>query len=235
MKNSQRIDIRNWIALRKDGRGRSPKGLRLGFWVLAGLGMMIFLFSGCGSESTPGGTVKKKNASQAESRKSQGGTPLLKDQEGIGTGNKKIAVSPPDAPKHPDIFPGITNEEMEAKANADRKKVLDSDDEIFPGMTRKQYEAKAAADQQKVLAPDIEIFPGMTRKQYEAKVAADQQKVSAPDIEIFPGMTRKQYEAKVAADQQKHDPKEMMQKFNELMAKERGKAENRGGNPATSK
>ena len=175
----------------------------LTFLVLVTLGTMVLavcsLLLGCGSDSTPGGTVKGKNASTATKSltKSAAVTPMLIGEKETGPGKKGLMAKPPDY-EGIEMLPGVTRESIEARIAADRKEIEAPSTELFPGITREQLEAKTAADRGKIEAPSTEVFPGITREQLEAKIAADRIKLSSQRSEIFPGMTLEQLNAKKA-------------------------------------
>jgi hypothetical protein len=192
--------------------GRKPSRIRI--WsrilVLAGLGTMVLtglcLLPGCGSDSTPGGSVKGKDAKTASlgAKKSGGAISLLadKDKEGMDPG-KMGQIKPQPESRRIEVFPGMTTDEMEAKAAAEQKKFVAMDNEVAPGITKKELEAKIAADREKFLSQPQEIFPGITQEELKAKIAADREKFLSQPQEIFPGITQEELKAKIAADREK--------------------------------
>jgi len=192
---SQKIGIWSGFALRKEGRGLSQRGARLGLLVLAGLGMMIFLLSGCGSDSTPKDAASGKKEKAAKSGFSmQAVTPLLFPKEG-GTA--------PPLPKL-DQIPGLPpREELEANraAAAREYEKLDPKRAVLPGITKEQLEAKLEAERAKKPDPTREILLGLTAAQLDAKVKANRERPAMP-VEIFPGLTEEQVKAKATQARQ---------------------------------
>jgi hypothetical protein len=201
-----------------EGRRLARKRVCIKILVLIGLGIMVLmviaLLSGCGSDSTPGGSVKEKNAKAAagsKATKMPAVISLLTDKEGTDPGKMGNVKKQPDAQRL-EAFPGMTVEELEARDAADRKKFEDPNNEIFPGITRKELEARVAADRKKFEDPNHEIFPGITRKELEARDAADRKKFEDPNHEIFPGITMAELNARRAAEP-KPDRRLMMETF----------------------
>lgn len=129
---------------------------RMGILVALGLGTVmltvLFLLPGCGSESTPEGTVKGKTATSAKAVKPSVAVPLKTDKQ----------VTGPERVK--EVFPGVTQEEMEARAAADRAKHDLLNPEVFPGVTREQLDAKMAAAREKHDPRLMERLPRVTRE-----------------------------------------------------------------------
>lgn len=167
---------------RQGGRALVRKRIWLRTLVLVGLGAMVVmglcLLPGCGSDSTPGGSVKGKNAKIATSPKPEkmgGQIGLIIEPEETGPGKIGKLKHQPES-NFIEPIPGVTQEEMEARAAADRKMLESPDTEIFPGMTQGTLMAKLAADT--TFDPKTaEVFPGMTQAQLEAQNA----KQKAPD------------------------------------------------------
>ena len=137
-------------------RALSRKRLWLRTMVLAGLGALVLtvlcLLPGCGSDSTPGGAVKGKNAKAAGAgaKKSAAVTPLLTDKEGMDPGARKIAKQPPDSQQNEVSPPGMTLEELKAKTAEQTAAYYNRDPnliEVSPGMTLRQVKANAAREQ----------------------------------------------------------------------------------------
>jgi hypothetical protein len=210
LETSQKIGIRKRFALREEGRGRSPKGARMGFLIIAALGMMIFLLSGCGSDSTPKGSAKGKKEPVAKSSSTmQAVAPLLSLKEG-GTAPPlpqldKIPILPPpeeleakraaaakaSADPKAIVLRGITNEELEAKRKAALVQKPDVTVEIVPGLTQKQLDAKLKAHRELCATP-LESMPGLSEKQLKANAAqAWQEMKSTPHKQLFPPGERK--------------------------------------------
>jgi hypothetical protein len=175
----------------------------LTFLVTLTLGTMVLavcsLLLGCGSDSTPGGTVKGKNAPTATKplTKPAAVTTMLIGQKETVPGKKGLMAKPPDS-LGIEMLPGVTKDNMESRIAADRKKIEAPGTELFPGITREQLEAKIAAGRKKIEAPGTEVFPGITRKQLEDKIAAGRIKSSSQRSEIFPAMTLEQLNSKKA-------------------------------------
>jgi hypothetical protein len=173
------------------GQRLSQKHICLRILVLVSLGSMVLavfgLLPGCGSDSTPSGVVKGKNAPTATksgTMKPQAVAPLFSDQEETGAGKKALVKKQPDS-KHIEVFPGVTQEEVEAEMAANR---TNPPQEVFPGVTLEEVEAEMAANRTN---PPKEVFPGVTLEELGATVQAAGQK---PDLELmmetFPGATQ---------------------------------------------
>jgi hypothetical protein len=202
LETSEKIDIRNRIALRDEGRHRFQQGARLGFLVLAGLGMMLLLLSGCGSDSTPKPAASGKKDKVAKSGSNMPEVmPLLSPKEG-GTAPPlrqldKMPVKPP--------LPGMPPlEELEAKraAAARTSEKRDPKEIVLPGITREELEAKIEAERARKPTPKGEILPGLTAEQLEAKIKAHREQRAAASSEILPGLTGDQLKAKAAQARQ---------------------------------
>jgi hypothetical protein len=202
LQTPQKIYIQNEVALRDKGRGRFPKGAQLGVLVLAGLGMIIILLSGCGSDSTP------KNAASGEKDKAaksgvnmQTVKPLLFPKEGGPapplSQSGKISEMPPPISDMPPL------EELEAKRAAAARafEMLPPQAEVLPGLTKEQLEAKLAEERARKSDPNQQILPGLTQGQLDAKLKAHRKRPSTP-VEIFPGLTEGQVKAKAAQARQ---------------------------------
>ena len=175
---------------KQDGRALFRKRTWLRILVLAGLGAMVLtvlcLLPGCGSDSTPGGAVKGKDAKAGTSpkpQKMQGPISLMVGEEETAPGKMgKIKHQPESTVVEP--IPGVTQEELEARAAADRKIIVSPDTEVFPGMTQREMEARRAADAG--YDPETaEVFPGMTQTEMEARQAADTSS-DPKTAEVFP-------------------------------------------------
>ena len=82
---------------------------------------------------------------------------------------------------------------------------------MFPGLTQEALEAKMAEGRKKQLAMRQEVFPGgITQEDLDAKIAANRQKYLSQRQEVFPGITQEELDAKIAANRQKHDPRQMV-------------------------
>ena len=147
--------------------GQKSARKRTGSRVLVGIGlgaMMLTVLSflpGCGSDSTPGGSAKGKNANPAaRAATAKPLTPgsLVLDQQGTGSGKIKKR---PDS-KQMEVLPGITQEELDAKLEASRQKHLSlRGQEVFPGITQEELDAKLEAGRQKHLSlRGQEVFRG---------------------------------------------------------------------------
>lgn len=202
---------------RQDGRALSRKRIWLRTLVLAGLGAMMVvtglcLLPGCGSDSTPGGSVKGKDAKTVTSpktKKMQGAISLLVDKEQTGPGKTRTIKQRPES-TFVEPIPGVTQEELEARAAADRKIIESPDTEVFPGMTQRELEARMAADKASFDLKTAEVFPGtgITQVQLEARLVADKS-FDPMTAEVLPGMTQAQLEAQ-NANQRVPDKRELV-------------------------
>ena len=153
--------------------GQKPAPKRIWPRLLAGVGLgamvltVLSFLPGCGSDSTPGGSVKGKNAkpaARAEGVKPQPPVALLVDQAGTVPGKVK---QQPDF-KFNEVFPGVTREALEAKLAESRKNHLAVRQEVFPGITQADLDARIAANRQKH-DPRQMILPGAgTQADYNA-------------------------------------------------------------------
>ena len=189
------------LHFRKEGRGCSQKEARLGLLVLAGLGMMIFLLSGCGSDNTP-----KRAASAKEEKAAKSGS-TMQTKEPLFT-PKKGGIAPPlgrydNVPGMP--FQGKELEEKRAAAERAYEK-LDPKQLVFPGITKEQLEAKLKAERGKKPDPDRAIFPGLSPKQLDAKLN-EQRKRGLEQVPIFPGLTEAQMRINAAQARQTQETK----------------------------
>ena len=123
----------------------------LTFLELVTLGTVVLavcaLLLGCGSDSTPGGSVKgkdAKNASIPAAKNSPAPSILMMGEKGAAG----------------------------ADAMADIKKQPEDKSVQMPGTSRKEMEARNAAAIKKARSPGIEVMPGVTLEQMEKKNAA---------------------------------------------------------------
>jgi len=153
--------------------------------------------------------VKGKNtktATASKPEKSQGQISLLMEDE-TGPGKiGKIKLKPESNFVEP--IPGVTQEDLEARAAAERKMIESPEAEIYPGITQGALTAKLAAEQSFDLKT-AEVLPGMTQAQLEAKHAAEKATFDPKTAEVIPGMTQAQVEAK-SANQRNPDKRELV-------------------------
>jgi hypothetical protein len=172
---------------------------------LAGLGTMVlavcFLLLGCGSDSTPGGAVKGKNAqtsSTPAAKQSQAPTMLLMGEKGASGAGKTA-----DIKKQPDrksiLMQGITLEEMEARNAAAVKMARSPGMQVMPGVTVEQMKARNEAAVKKARSPGMEVMPGVSVEQMKARNAAAVKMAQSPGMEVMPGVTVEQMKARNAA------------------------------------
>jgi hypothetical protein len=160
--------------------------------------MMIFMLSGCGSDSTPKNAASGKKEKTAKSALTmQAVTPLLSPQEG-GTA--------PPLPHLNNVLGEGTPEEIEAKraAAAAAWEKLDPKTIVLPGLTKEQLEAKVEAERAKKPDPKREIIPGLTQEQADGKLIEHRKRVLKP-VEILPGLTEEQAKAKAAEARQRQE------------------------------
>jgi hypothetical protein len=157
--------------------------------LFVGLGAMVLmvmgLLPGCGSDSTPGGSVKGKNAKQdvsAESVKLAAPMEVLIDQKGTVAGKVK---------KQPDV-----------------KRI-----EVVPQMSMEELGAKIAANAAMHDPKRMEPYPGggITHEEMKAKIAANAAMHDPKRMDPYPGggITHEEMKAKIAANAAMHDPKLM--------------------------
>jgi hypothetical protein len=200
---------------RKGGGALVRKRIWLRTLVLAGLGAMgvtvLCLLPGCGSDSTPGGSVKGKNAATATSpkpKKMQGSISLLVDKEETGPGKMGTIKHQPEA-NLVEPIPGVTREEMEAKAAAERKIFESPDSEVFPGMTKAKWDERIEAERKSFDPKTAEVFPGMTKAQWDDRLEAERKNFDPKKAAVFPGMTKAKLEAQNAKQKVKPDDREL--------------------------
>jgi hypothetical protein len=177
---------------------RSLALITLGTLVLA----VCFFLLGCGSDSTPGGAAKGKNAKAAKSAnetKMPAATSLLTDKEGRASEKTaKIKHHPKSNVVEP--FIDLTSEEIDARQAADRKMLEGQDLELSPGLTQAQLDAKQAEDFEIYESQNRELSPGLTQAQLDAKQAEDFKIYESQNRELSPGLTQAQLNAKQAED-----------------------------------
>jgi hypothetical protein len=181
------------LYFRDKRRVRSPKDARLGVLVLAAFGMMIFLLSGCGSDSTPKDSASGKQEKAAKSGATvKAVTPVLVPQFG---------TAPPV--QYIDKIPGFgTYEEIEAKREEAARawEKIDPKEIVLAGFTKEQLEARLEAERAKKPDPKQEIVPGLTMEQVGIKLKEHRERPLTG--EIFPGFTLEQMQAKAAQARQ---------------------------------
>jgi hypothetical protein len=173
----------------------------LTFLVLVTLGTMVLavcsLLLGCGSDSTPGGAVKGKNAKASSSpatKDPQASTVLLMEGKGVSVAGKTDIKKQPE--RNSVLMHGITMEEMEARNAAAVKMARSASMEIKPAVTREEMEARNAAAVKMAQSPGMEVMPGVTLEQMKAKNAAAVKMARSPGMEVMPGVTLEQMEKK---------------------------------------
>jgi hypothetical protein len=176
------------------------KLVTLGTVVLA---VCAFLL-GCGSDSTPGGAAKGKNAKAAATNdtKMPPATSLLTDTEGRASEKMGKIKHHPESPESNVVEPFIdlTPEEIDARQAADRKMLEGHDIELSPGLTKEQLDAKQAEDFKIYESQNRELSPGLTQAQLDAKQAEDFKIYESQNRELSPGLTQAQLDAKQAED-----------------------------------
>jgi hypothetical protein len=194
-----------------------PARRRIGSKLLVGVGLgamvltVLGFLPGCGSDSTPGGSVKGKNAkpaARAETAKPLSPGAMVVDSQGTVPGNVKKR---PDA-RQMEVLPGITQEELDTKlAEARKRHLAQRNPEVFPGITQEELDAKLAEAQKRHLAVhNPEVFPGITQEALEAKLAESRQRhLALRGQDVFPGITQEALDAKLAESRQRHDPRQM--------------------------
>ena len=159
----------------KEGRALPGKVICLraaGFFGLGAMLTILCLLFGCGSDSKQSGSVSGKNEKTAKSSNAPGALQVMVDNE---TGPGKVKKEPVAA--NVEIHPGagVTVQEVEEWAAADRKRTESPTFEVLPGITRGELEARIAADRTRSESPNYEVLPGITKEQLDAKVRAGRQ------------------------------------------------------------
>jgi hypothetical protein len=177
------------------GRAPAKSGVRLGLLIFVGLGALLFLLPGCGSDSnTKGAASGKKEKSAKSDTTMRTITPLLSDKGGADSPLPRV-----------DSLPGLGSpEEIEARRKAAEQAMLDPKLEVLPGLTLEQYEAKKEAARAS-FDPKREILPGLSHEQVEAKMREALK--NPPQKELFSGLTEEQFKAKAAQAKQLQDAK----------------------------
>ncbi len=172
--------------------------------VLVGVGMMVVavcsLLLGCGSDSTPGGSVKGKNdktASIPTAKKSQVPALLVTGEKGTSKAGEKGDIKRQPEQKSAPIQ-GITREEMDAR-NAAAVKMARSPGFEIKGLTREEMDARNAAAAKLAQSPGLEIMPGVTVEQMKKKNAAAVKMAQSPDIQAMRGLSLEEMKKKNAA------------------------------------
>lgn len=188
------ITLSNHSGQVEEGRNSARTHIGSRLLVLVGLGAMVFTvlscLPGCGSDSTPGGSVKGKNAkpaARAEGVKPQVPSTLLMDQAGTVPGKMK---KQPDSQRM-EVFPGVTREELEARLAESRKNHAAMRPEVLPGITQEQLDARLAQSRKNHLAMRQEVLPGITQEQLGAKLAESRKMHDPKEMRLPAGGTPK--------------------------------------------
>lgn len=188
---------------------KSQRSARKRIWsqllILVGLGTMVLavcsLLLGCGSDSTPGGAVKGKNAKTASiptAKDSQVPGMLLMGGKGAsGAGEKADIKKQPEPNSVP--TPSITLEEMEARNAAAVKMARSPGLEIAPGVTREEMEARNAAAAKIAQSPGLEVMPGVTVEEMKKRNAAAVKMARSPEVQVMGGVTLEEMKKRNAA------------------------------------
>ena len=186
----------------------SRRNVYLLVMVLVGLGTVLFLLPGCGSDSKPD---KEKVSTNTKPMKSQAALPLvLGDKTGAGSRGQ---ARKPSGSQRIEVMGGMTQEELEAKAAAslaEMKKAAKTRGPIMGGMTQEQLEAKAEESRQQMekARKTSVIMGGMTQEQLEAKAEESRKRLELKGGgEIFPGITQRELEEMAARGrEQRREP-----------------------------
>jgi hypothetical protein len=144
----------------------------LTFLVLVTLGTMVFV--GCGSDSTPGGSVKGKNTQTSATptaKQSIAPTMVLMGGKGGSEAGKMGDIKKGPERKSVQIPGMATQEEMEARNAAAIKKMRSPGLEVN-GITQEEMEARNAAAIKMAHSPGMEVMPGVTLEEMKKKNAA---------------------------------------------------------------
>ena len=174
----------------------SRNGRWLAFLLLVSVGTMIFCFIGCGSDSTPKGAASEKGKTSKNAGAMKGLMPLLTEKGGVGSGEPG-KVEKGTGPQRPEMVPGYSQEELNARHAEQRKKFQAGNVEIAPGLTQAELEARHADQRKKFQENNMEIAPGVSRAELEARHAEQRKKFYAPGTEVLPGLTQEQLNAKM--------------------------------------
>lgn len=182
------------------GKRLVSKGL-----VLVGLGTMMlavcFLLPGCGSESTPVGSVKGKDAKTSSTpavTRSQAGAMLVVGDKGAsGAGEPAGIKKQPERNSLP--MGGISREEMDARNAAAVKAGRSMNIEVMRGVTLEEMEARNAAAIKAARSMNIEVMPGVTLEEMKQRNAAAVKFAQSANIEVIPGVTLEEMKKRNAA------------------------------------
>jgi len=161
----------------------------IAFLILLSVGLMIFCFIGCGSESTPKGAADVKGKTCKNAGVVEDGS---REAKKIKTGIPSQRI---------EVVPGFTRGELEARHAEQRRKYEEykANMEVAPGLTQNELEARHAEQRRKYeeYKANMEVAPGLTKGQLEARQAESRKKFAAADTEVVPGMTQEQLNAKM--------------------------------------
>jgi hypothetical protein len=161
----------------RDKKAMPPKKcVWSGFLILVGFGLMIALLSGCGSGSNP----QSKTEKTAKPAAGPAATQLL---------NQKKVVVQRSRPQRREVVPGFTQEELDAKHAAERKKFEEfrANMEIAPGITQRELEARHA-EERKEFAAAGGFESSVNGAELQARHAQQRQQFSAYNEEMNSGM-----------------------------------------------
>ncbi|MDO9573545.1 MAG: hypothetical protein Q7I94_01025 [Candidatus Contubernalis sp.] len=171
------------------------------FLVLVTLGTMIFFFMGCGSDSTPGRSVKEekaKTSSTPTAKQSQAPAMVLMGGKGGSEAGKMGDIKKGPERKSVQI-PGITTlEEMEAR-NAAAVKMMRSPGVEFNGLTREEMEKRNAAAAKMARSLDVQVIPGVNLEEMKKRNAAAIEMARSMDVQVMPGVNLQEMKKRNAA------------------------------------
>jgi hypothetical protein len=175
--------------------------IRLKSLAIIPLGAMIFLvgglLSGCGSDSTKLESKKiEKTRTSSTDKKSSGMVgPLLSD---------KGKTASPKTGDLREVFPGVTQEQLEARIAAERKIFEAQKNRAFlPGIVinEKQLEDRMASERKKFESQKRrEVLPGITQEELNSRIT---QRQKTANTEVFPGVTQVEMDGRKTAEQRK--------------------------------
>jgi hypothetical protein len=173
--------------------------------VLLGLGTMVLavcsLLLGCGSDSTPGGSVKGKNAktsSTPDAKKSPApAMVLMEGKKGPEAGKMGDIQKQPD--QNSVLVNGLTLQEMEARNEAAVKMLRSPGMEAMPGVTREEMDRRNAEAEKMSRSQNVEVMPGVNLEEMKRRNAAAVEMLRSQNVEVMPGVTLEEMKRKNAA------------------------------------
>ena len=165
----------------------------LTFLELVTLGTVVLavcaLLLGCGSDSTPGGSVKgkdAKNASIPAAKNSPAPSILMMGEKGAAGADAMADIKKQPEDKSVQM-PGTSREEMEARNAAAIKKARSPGIEVMPGVTLEQMEKKNAAAVKMMQSQEFQAMRGTLDEMKKKNAAAIANATKKPPTQVNQG------------------------------------------------